>query len=335
MDDEVASPEQRLYDAATRWAPDPHWGGPQAVIDAAVECLVAGLDSPHLRELAGASPSDRADEIEPLLDAALDELGIPRPGQMSPWRRLSSGGHAYSRSARDRARFEIRPIAGGDGHELLVYLNDVEVTRQGAGLGMNPFAVLVPDNLLVATDQPRQVAIARCECGEVGCGSTIVTIVRDGDVVHWDAADLPALGGGATFRAEEYDAEVTRIAADHGWERPEDTAARLVLVGADRTHLAEHGLRLDWVARDFRDHDRLLVALFTGSEDWESADPAHQVFLRFPRAGLAPEEVAAAVLDVLRRHPAEWSATWHLVKPGVEAPPPMAGPAWTREPFAH
>ena len=44
------------------------------VIDAATDCLVAGLDSPSLRILAGASPRGSMFELEPLILASLEEL---------------------------------------------------------------------------------------------------------------------------------------------------------------------------------------------------------------------------------------------------------------------
>jgi hypothetical protein len=66
----------RLSDAVALWrvcaalAPD--------VIDAAVECLIADVDSPALRELAGESPRESRDILDPLIDQALDELGVGR-----------------------------------------------------------------------------------------------------------------------------------------------------------------------------------------------------------------------------------------------------------------
>lgn len=157
------------------------------LIDGAVHALVDGLESPSPRELAGASPSDRSDEIQPLLDATLDELDIPRPGGIDPWQRLMSGGRIVSRLPKETIRFEVAP-AGDDvaGHQLLVFVDEIEMTSKGAGLGMDPFDVLVPENRLIATADPNRVSIARCECGEYGCRSTDVTIVRNGDVVHWD-----------------------------------------------------------------------------------------------------------------------------------------------------
>jgi hypothetical protein len=40
--------------------------------------------------LAGTDYSARA-EIRPVLEAALEELGIPQPGTIEPWRRLLRG----------------------------------------------------------------------------------------------------------------------------------------------------------------------------------------------------------------------------------------------------
>jgi hypothetical protein len=49
-----------------------------------------------------------------------------------------------------------------------MFVNGVEMTAAGAGLGMDPYDLLVPDNRLIATYEPRVVPIARCECGVYG-----------------------------------------------------------------------------------------------------------------------------------------------------------------------
>ncbi|MEQ7127647.1 hypothetical protein ABN034_24430 [Actinopolymorpha sp. B11F2] len=91
----------------------------------------------------------------------------------------------------------------------------MEMTSKGAGMGMGPFDVLIPHNRLVATPDPRRLPIARCECGEYGCASTDVDIVREGEVVHWDwLIDVP-MRHGVTSKAPQYDAEVARIGSDH------------------------------------------------------------------------------------------------------------------------
>ena len=52
----------------------------------------------------------------------------------------------------DELRFAIAPVsaeAGAD-FEVQVFVNGVEMTAAGAGLGMDPYAVLIPDNALAA-----------------------------------------------------------------------------------------------------------------------------------------------------------------------------------------
>lgn len=318
------SPEQRLYDAACRWSDAPGYDA-KDLIDGAVQALVDGLDSSALRELAGASTSDRSDEIQSLLDDTLDQLRIPRPGGIDPWKRVMSGGRIFSRLPRESIRFEVAS-AGKEvrGHQLLVYVDGVEMTSKGAGMGMDPFDVLIPENRLEATTTTHRVPIARCECGEYGCGVTDVNIVRDGGVVHWDWLHEVPMRQGVTFNAEQYDAEVARVAADHGWERPQDTTARLVIEGAETAALADRGLRISWAAADYRDPSLFVVSFMT-------TDNNFQVFVRVPREDRDPESVADDVLGLMRKQPSKWPATFHAIQPKVTARPSMAGWRWKRE----
>ncbi|MEV0841805.1 hypothetical protein AB0I55_19885 [Actinocatenispora sera] len=331
MSSSVPSAEQRLFDAAMRW---PNSGGTadahQHLIDAATQALLDGLDSPGLRMLAGASTRDRSDELSGLLDTSLTELSIPRPGTMEPWQRIESGGRIYSRLPTDTIRFAVAPVHESvGGHEVRVYVNEVELTSLGAGLGMDPFDLLAPTNRLVATAQPQRVPIARCECGVYGCDATDVLLARDGDVVHWEWRGHAPLDHGVSFLAAGYDAEVARIGADRSWETAHDTTARLVLAALDDKALARYGLRYSWAAPDRRDDRRFVVSL------WMDADGpdghAFQVFLRIGRGGRTPEEVAADVARIVRRPPERWPATYHCTAPGVEAAPTIAGASWRRE----
>jgi hypothetical protein len=63
-----------LADAVSIWRMSPGTVGD--VIDAAVRCLVAEVDSSTLRELAGASPEDSQFVLGPLIEDALAELGM-------------------------------------------------------------------------------------------------------------------------------------------------------------------------------------------------------------------------------------------------------------------
>ena len=74
----------RLSDAVALW----RVGAAPAsdVIAAAVDCLVADVDSPALRELAGESPHESQFILDPLIDQALDELGVDRVIAANPQR---------------------------------------------------------------------------------------------------------------------------------------------------------------------------------------------------------------------------------------------------------
>lgn len=113
-------------------------------------------------------------------------------------------------------RFEIASAGWLGGCQLLVFVDGVEMTSEGAGAGMPPSDLLVPENLLEALEVPRRITIARCTCGETGCDSTDVTITQDGDVVHWDWPIATFVTRRITFSRDQYDSEVERIGDEHG-----------------------------------------------------------------------------------------------------------------------
>lgn len=330
----LPSRQALLYDAATRWNRPPLWPDPEDVIEAAVNCLVDGIDSPSLRELAGASPKDSTEEIKDLVEAALRELDLPAPGALPRTKFIAGDGQTVTRLPRDTVRFEVRSTAPEQsGHEVLVYVNDVEMTSIGAGMGMDPFDLLIPENRLVATTVARQVGIARCNCGVYGCGATDVVILREGDAVHWDWELEEPIRGGVTFKADQYDAEVARIGADTSWERPEDTTARYVITGADRERLASMGMRVRWAAVDHADHGLFKVALHLAEADPNSTIPDYQIFLRVPRDGRSPQQVADEMLGILSDDPGNWWASWHPTRLPTSTPPDIAGRRWKLESF--
>ncbi len=99
------------------------------VIDAAVACLVAEVDSPTLRELAGASPRDSQFELERLIESTLQELGLEQVLAISPQRgalatmirRFKNGEF----SARELARWAHAYI-GHDGDESCQVFVDLD-----------------------------------------------------------------------------------------------------------------------------------------------------------------------------------------------------------------
>lgn len=319
------SAKHRLYDAAARCSPDPHWADPARPIDAATRALADGLDSPALRALAAESTATRGRDLHTLLATALEELSIPRPDTPDPGQTVADGGTTYARLPTDALRLEIVPASDGSGgHEVLMYVNDLDITEAGAGMGMPPFDLLIPTNRLVATTEPQHVVVARCSCGETGCGSTEARITRDGVIVHWEWYVGPPLGHGVTFDAAQYDAEVERIGNDRNWQRGVDTAARAVLEDVDHDLLRASGLTLSWAAADHRAPDKFLVALHARDEEF-------QVFLRFQLAGRSPEAVAEEVVQTLKQQPRRWRAMYRSMVVGRRGRPSMAGWRWRSE----
>lgn len=227
----------------------------------------------------------------------------------------------------DRLRFDVVAVEddSGGGFAVEVFVNEVEMTAAGAGLGMDPYDVLVPENRFVATAAPRRIPVARCDCGNYGCGMTDVTISLDHDVVRWKWHQEVPIQRAVEFDAAAYAEEVGRLERDRSWETPERVAGRLVLSDADTVAaLAEHGLRFSWVATAYDDTERFRVSLGYGN--------THQIFVDVPWEDRTPEQLAAAVADTLRRAPARWPASWHAIS--ADGPPPdIAGPGWTRYRF--
>lgn len=68
--------EARLWRSQTDPGRGSGPGSTDSLVAAATDCLVAGVDSPALRELAGVSPDESRYVVGPLLDKVLQELGI-------------------------------------------------------------------------------------------------------------------------------------------------------------------------------------------------------------------------------------------------------------------
>lgn len=73
-----------LSDAVAIWRLQP--GLVEDVVDAAVDCLVADVDTPSLRVLAGADPKDSRWVLEPLIEDTVRELGLTELLSISPQR---------------------------------------------------------------------------------------------------------------------------------------------------------------------------------------------------------------------------------------------------------
>ena len=215
---------------------------------------------------------------------------------------------------------EVDAEAGG-GFQVEVYVNEVEMTSAGAGLGMDPYSVLIPVNRFIPADTTTTIPIARCGCGVYGCGMTDVKISSEGDQVRWDWEKEVPMPSPVFFDRDIYRTEIARMQNDHSWEPPERTAGRLLLSSVQSEELPG-GLEFDWVGNDWRDSSRFQVCLQIRGE--------YQVFVNFDWTSRSPVAMALEVRRALLEDaPAAWAATWHSIKPGG-GPPAFAGPKWER-----
>ncbi len=154
-------------------------------------------------------------------------------------------------------------------------------------MGLDPDDLLVePCSLLPRT--ARAALIGRCCCGDVGCGPVEVTISTDGSVVSWTTAVRTT---GVRFDAAQYRAEVLRALADHSWETPDRTAARLIRTSVDRARLAEAGLEFSWASG--RCHQGMMTLALV------DARSRVQRLVEVPWQGEPPEIIAEMCCAVL------------------------------------
>lgn len=224
-------------------------------------------------------------------------------------------------------RLAVEPVSPhGLRFQVKAYVNGVDLTAAAAGLGVDPFVLLVPVNRLLPTPEPSTVPFAVCAgCGVGGCCDTDLTITRSGDVVEWSwsGRGVPQASA-ARFPSVAYTTEVTRAAADRSWETVERSAARLTLTEVHRRALLPAGVATTSLIGVRHDRpDAFDVVLQIRNE--------HQIFLTFPWTG-DPDTLARDVCDTLSRPTAQWPARWHGMPWELrEQPPEIAGPAWTRE----
>lgn len=225
----------------------------------------------------------------------------------------------------DTLRIAVTPTSAEPfGFQVELWVNDVEMTSKGAGLGMDPYAVLVPVNRFVPSGEPTTVPVARCECGVYGCGVTDVRIAKTSRGIEWEWLGEKPMGRAVHFEEAAYLEEVERVSADHSWETPVRTAGRLVLTGVRDDELPS-GLRFDWLGNNWRRQESFQVCL-------RHLD-RHQIFLSFEWQDRSPEELAAAVrAELVGTPPEAWEAEWSAMQRS-DAPPPMAGASW--RPYQH
>lgn len=208
--------EHDLYEAAALW-----WNRPRdlaLLVDAAVDALVAGVDSDALAELAGVSRAESVVTMRDVVERVFDELDLvwpPSADTLPEFRygrqpgRVSTLSLSVERA--DTEWFIAEPV-------VQITIDDENWTARAGRSGMHPDELFRPVNLLEA-GAPRVVPISRSnECGLLGCGGVSIRVVRDGDRVVWEWLDNGAVTHRHTFEAEAYDAEVARAAADRTWD---------------------------------------------------------------------------------------------------------------------
>lgn len=177
-------------------------------------------------------------------------------------------------------------------------------------LGFDPAEMLGASAPLLPSGDRRHVALHRCCCGVAGCGVIAARILRssDGRRISWtdfrnyigvfdhplsDADYDPTVGrawplAGLVFDADDYEAEVRRLAVDTSWETPRRRAARRVeehlragqiLGGAPELALQwvapawkSAGVEISfWRTREAGRVEEVLLYLLSSDEDPEAA----------------------------------------------------------------
>lgn len=228
----------------------------------------------------------------------------------------------------DQLRFAVEPVPERTdrGFEVQIFVNDVEMTRAGAGLGMDTNDLLLPSNKFRPRSEPHQIAVARCGCGVYGCGSTDILITSEDDVVHWDWLIGKPMQRQVTFDKADYLAEVDRLETDRSWETPERVVVRLVAKAAGSLALSANGLRYEFAGDYYADRTTFQVSLRIGDH--------YQVFVHFPWNGRSAQELAASIISTLDSDPQTWDAMWHAMTPESRgSAPSIAGPNWSRYRF--
>jgi hypothetical protein len=129
-------------------------------------------------------------------------------------------------------------------------------------------------------------------------------------VEHRDWSIEVPMNRRVTFSADQYDAEVRRVGADHSWETAERTAGRLVLRVVNRDALQKYGLTPSWVANDHRNAGLFRVAL--------QLDDTYQVFVDLPWRDRTPEQLIRE-LCAIERPPYTWHAAGHAFQAGTNS----------------
>lgn len=234
-------PTARFSDAVSLWRLCAANTG--EVIDAAVACLTADVDSPTLRELAGASPRDSQFELARMIENTLKELGLEQVltvgtqrGALSAMIRRFKNGEL---SARELARWAHTYI-GHDGDEscqIFVDLDDMYDTADYSDYGpedLDRFTAEEADAFIERRPSPGRTAVWRTPQSPVAMilgprrwrnrfKVRIVPGGREFSARSWDDlwASLPETG--VPWRSVSFESEGVRTAVLRAWGRHPDS----------------------------------------------------------------------------------------------------------------
>jgi hypothetical protein len=212
-------------------------------------------------------------------------------------------------------KLEVRPSPQTNSHEVRFLADGTDLIARywSEMIGLDPEHLLLEPCLLRAGAHPHMATVARCSCGEIGCGSIQVEISRLADWVVWK----PQYGSGVLrFDVVAYDAAVEHAISDTTWETPDRPAARLLRGQVNRDALSRYGFVYDWASGRGR------PATFTISLRMESG--AGQICVRIPWTTETPEEIVARCVAILAEAPETWAdVTWN-----GRTLPSIAGPGW-------
>ncbi|GGZ32312.1 hypothetical protein [Streptomyces poonensis] len=179
---------------------------------------------------------------------------------------------------------------------------------------------------LTATEEPREVELSNNDCFTGCCGGVFVTIRRRGDRVIWSSwrntndirVPVPA---DVHFDAAQYDAELTRAAADHSWEKPVDTVARLLTqTFADSGWFARWDCVLGSVTPR-REEPEAVEVLFSDADDPRGcpADFVYELLVTWhePAEEQARRFAARILADDPRRTAEVWDPAIRLRRRGI------------------
>lgn len=221
-------------------------------------------------------------------------------------------------------RFLVVPSPDTNDHEVKIFLDgeDFIPKHWPNMMGMDPDDLLSYRHLS-AQDEPHEVTVVRCRCGEVGCGSASVRISGQSERVIWDdwkGYTVKPLAETLTFDRNQYMQAVEHAIEDHSWETPDRTAARILTSIVDHNTLAENNLKYQWASGRIR--DSILTVSLSGPEGY------HQILVHLDWKEQSAEEIAREAARLLKTDPTQWTdVVWY----GEKSKPPFKGPAWGKK----